>query len=191
MVDLPGGTSRRLDTPESVGRAAIKWFEAGPEGRTLFLIGQPGVGSRENEILAFDVATGSHRVLGTARAIPNSLAVAPDGSAVAFIARVERGEVELRIMPVSGTDSVRTVYRAAAGRMSAPVAWMPDGTRLAFELWEGDGTAGLWSVDRRGGDAVPLLRGCCRENDVRFDRTGRLAAFAAGIQVGEIWILRF
>ena len=38
-VDLGNGTTQRVITPETIGRGALKWFEAGPEGRTLYFIG--------------------------------------------------------------------------------------------------------------------------------------------------------
>lgn len=184
-IDLRTGTSGRLDTPPTIGRGALKWFEAGPGGRTLYFVGPPASGSRGNELLAFDVATGALRVLGAARAIPNSIAVSADGAELAFLARTDGGAVELRVMSTA-TGAFRALHR---GRMSAPVAWWPDGSRLLVEMPDADGSA-LWSIGVSGGEPVRMLAGCCAENDVRVDRSGRRLAFVAGTERGEVRLLR-
>ncbi len=184
-IDLRTGRSERLSVPRTIGRGALKWFEAGPEGRTLYFVGPPGAGTRGNQLLAFDGATGELRVLGTARAIPNSIAVSADGTELAFLARTGGGEVELRVMSTS-TGASRAVHR---GRMSAPVAWWPDGSRLIVEMPDGDGSA-LWSISASGGAPTRMLAGCCIENDVRVDRSGRRLAFVAGADRGEVRLLR-
>lgn len=38
-VDVPSERFRRLPVPASLGRQAIKWFDAAPDGRTLYLVG--------------------------------------------------------------------------------------------------------------------------------------------------------
>jgi Tol biopolymer transport system component len=189
-VDLGRGTVRPVATPESAGRAALKWFEAGPEGRILYFVASPKPGTRDNELLAFDPATGEQRVLGTARVISNSMAVSPDGSELAFLARADAQGLEVRLMSTR-TGSVRALEGAPAGRLSAPLAWTPDGSRLIVELTDETGTPALWSLGIRGGEPVRVLAGCCRENDVRLDRQGRKMAFAAGVDRGEIWFLPY
>jgi Tol biopolymer transport system component len=189
-VDLRSGTVRPVATPESVGRAALKWFEAGPEGRTLYFVASPKPGTRDNELLAFEPATGEQRVLGTSRVVPNSMAVSWDGSELAFLARAEAGGLEVRLMSTR-TGSLRALPGAPAGRMSAPLAWTPDGSRLIVELTDDTGTPALWSLGIQGGEPVRVLSGCCRENDVRLDRRGRRMAFAAGADRGEIWFLQY
>jgi Tol biopolymer transport system component len=67
---------------------------------------------------------------------------------------------------------------------------MPDGTRLVFKYRRGDDPPGLWTVGLRGGDPVPLLTNCCRENDVRISPDGRRLVFAGGGDRGELWISR-
>ncbi|HET9295135.1 MAG TPA: hypothetical protein VFO06_12640, partial [Gemmatimonadales bacterium] len=183
-IDLRNGTSERLDTPPTIGRGALKWFEAGPGGRTLYFVGDSRSGARGNELLAFDVATGELRVLGTARAIPNSIAVSADGAELAFLARAEAGEVELRVLSTA-TGASRAIHR---GRLSAPLAWSADGSRLIVEMADGGGSA-LWSIGTSGGEPVRILAGCCDENDVRVDRSGRRLAFVAGADRGEVRLL--
>ncbi len=190
-VDLRNESFRRLATPNAIGRAAIKWFEVGPDGRTLYLIGAPTEAGGESGLIAFDAATGEHRVIGTARAIRATLAASPDGKQLAYLARdVASGQLELRGVPPSGSGDFRTLYRAPRGRMGPPVTWTPDGSRLVFELQLDDDDPGLWSVDARGGEPVRLMANCCQERHVRFHRDGRRIAFAAGTDRGEVWILK-
>jgi hypothetical protein len=111
-----------------------------------------------------------------------------DGSELAFLARNDAREVELRVLTV-GTGSLRTLYRAPQGRMSAPLAWT-DGSRLIAELANSSGTPALWSIGARGEQPARILSGCCRENDVRINRAGRGMGFAAGAQRGESWLLK-
>ena len=116
--------------------------------------------------------------------------MSPDGSELAFLARGDAGGLEVRLMSTR-TGSVRALQGAPAGRMSAPLAWTSDGSRLLVELTDETGTPALWSLGIRGGEPVRVLAGCCRENDVRLDRRGRRMAFAAGADVGEIWLLPY
>jgi Tol biopolymer transport system component len=188
-VDLRSGRARRLVTPESMDRAALKWFEAGPGGRTLYFVASPRPGDRNNELLALEVETGRARVIGAARVIPNTLAVSPDGSELAFLARGDSAGPELRIMAL-GSGSMRGLPGMPAGGLSAPVAWSADGSRVIVELTDA-GVPALWSFGTQGGEPVQLLAGCCRENDVRLDVQGRKIAFAAGAERGEIRLLQY
>ena len=190
-VDLRNGGFRRLTTPVSIGRGAIKWFEVGPDGRTLYMIAPPTKAGQDSGLLAFDAVTGEHRVIGTARAVRATLAVSPDGKQLAYLARDDPSrQLELRIRPASGTGNARTVHRALQGRMGPPVTWTPDGLRIVFELQVGDDAPGLWSIGARGGDPVQILANCCQENDVRIHGAGRRIAFVAGADRGEVWILK-
>jgi Tol biopolymer transport system component len=190
-VDLRDGGFRRLSTPVSIGRAAIKWFDVGPDGRMVYVIGPPAQPGGEGELVAFDAMTGEHRVLGTARAVRASLAVSPDGKELALLARDDRSRmVELRVMSTSGTAKPRTLFRASRGRLSPPVAWTPDGSRVVVELAANDTPPGLWWVGAAGGQPTLLLADCCSENDVRIHRDGRRLAFVAGADRGEVWLLK-
>ncbi len=54
---------------------------------------------------------------------------------------------------------------------------------------DADGSA-LWSIGVSGGEPVRMLAGCCAENDVRVDRSGRRLAFVAGAERGEVRLLK-
>lgn len=189
-VDLRDGSHRRLTTPPSVGRAAIKWFDVGPDGRSLYMIGRPQGRGRGNELVVVDAETGALRVIGTALAVRASLSVSPDGKQLAFLARDASGEVELRTSSTSGSGVSRTVYRPDRGRIRPPVTWTPDGSRIVFGFQGGDDVTSLSAIDVRGGEPVRLLSDCCSGNFVRMHRDGRRLAFAAGRDRGEVWVLR-
>lgn len=191
-VDLGAGSFRRIETPASVGRAAIKWFAVGADGRTLYLIGRPAGPGQGNQLVAVDAIAGTHRIVGTAPAERASLAVSPNGKELAFISRNETSQMlALRVMATDGSGSTHTLHRAPLGQMGPPVAWMPDGSRLLVLLRDDDGSPALWAVGRRSGQGEPakILPACCQENHVRVNRDGRRILLAAGKDVAEVWVL--
>ena len=192
VMDLRDGKWRRVDTPASVGRAAIKWFDVAPDGRTLYLIGRPRGRGLGNEIIALDAVTGAVRVIGAARAVRASLAVSPGGEELALLTRGDSaGAIELRIGPTNGAGRSRTLSLPARGRIGPPVTWTPDGSRIIFELQESDDSSSLWSINVGGGETVTVLSNCCAENHVRFHPGGKRIVFASGRDRGEIRILKW
>lgn len=189
-LNLPDGSHRRVMTPPSVGRSAIKWFDVGPDGRSLYMVARPQARGRGNHLVAVDAETGVMRVIGTARVVTASLSVSPDGTQLAFLARDDTsGRVVLRVIPTTDSGNARTVFRPDRGRIGPPVTWMPDGSGLVFKIESGE-QASLWSISVRGGEPVQQLSNCCAENQVRIHPDGRRLAFASGRDRGEIWILK-
>ena len=190
LMNLPDRSWRRVDTPASIGRAAIKWFDVGPDGRNLYMVGRPSGPGRPNDIVALDVETSALRTVHSARAIRGSLSVSPDGEQLAMLVRNDSGMIELRVGPTKAGGAFRTVYRSGRGRMNPPVTWSPDGSRIVFELQDGDESSDLWSVAASGGEPEKVLANCCAEQHVRIDRRGTRLAFASGRDRGELHILR-
>jgi Tol biopolymer transport system component len=191
VMDVRAGTWRRVDTPASVGRAAIKWFEVSADGRTLYLIGRAQARDRGNEIVALDTETGAVRVVGTARAVRASLALSPAGDNLAFLARGDSsGVIELRIGPTNGSGRFRAVNIPVRGRIGPPVTWTPDGSRIVFELAQGDDSTSLWSINVAGGEPVGVLSKCCAESILRLHPDGKRIAFASGRDRGEVRVLK-
>jgi Tol biopolymer transport system component len=189
IIDLADTSWRRLNTPASLGRAAIKWFDVGPDGRTVYLIGSPRGPGRPNDIVAFDTETEAARVVHSARVIRGSVAVSPDGERLAILARDDSGRIELQVGPAKATGVFRSVYRSVRGRLGPPVAWTPDGSRLLVEVQEGDTVSDLWSIALAGGEPLKVLANCCNEQHVRMDRRGTRFAYAAGRDRGELHVL--
>lgn len=189
LINLADTSWRRVDTPASIGRAAIKWFDVGPDGRTLYMVARPAGPGRPNDIVAVDAETQALRVVTSARAIRGSLAVSPDGERLAMLARDDSGRIELRVGPTTAAGRFLTVYRPDRGRLGPPVAWTPDGSRILVEVQESDTSSGLWSVAVTGGAPARILANCCNEQHVRLDRRGTRLAFAAGSDRGELHLL--
>ena len=190
LMSLPDTSWRRVEAPASIGRAAIKWFDVGPDGRTLYMIGRPRGPGRPNDIVALDVETNGLRVVHSARAIRGSLSVSPDGEQLAMLARNDSGLIELVVGPTRAAGAFRTAYIPVRGRMNPPVTWTPDGSRIVFELQDGDQLPDLWSVAAGEGEPVKVLANCCAEQHLRIDRRGTRLAFASGRDRGELHILK-
>lgn len=190
-VNLRRATSRRLPTPATIAWGTMKWFEVGPGGHTIYMIRPPKQGGGESDLLAYDVATGELRVIGTARADAASLAVSPDGKELAYLARDDSKRlVELQVVSARGIGETRTLHRAPGGKMRLPVAWTPDGSRLLFALRANNEDSALWSIAARGGEPIRLLPDCCGGNDIRINRDGRRIAFVSGSDRSEIWVMK-
>jgi dipeptidyl aminopeptidase/acylaminoacyl peptidase/CubicO group peptidase (beta-lactamase class C family) len=92
----------------------------------------------------------------TTLAIPEELALSPDGSQIAYV---------LRTSDVDADRSVRSLWRVGArtgqpqqltrGQADCTPAWSPDGTRVAF-LRAQDGPAQLWLLPAGGGEPEQL-----------------------------------
>lgn len=189
-VDLRDGSHRRVSTPSTVGRRAIKWFDVGPDGRSLYMIGRAQGQGRGNDLVAVDAETGAVRVIGTGRAVPSSLSVSPDGSQLAFLARGDSSaRVELRVISTVNSEFSRTVYRPDNGKLAPPVAWMPDGSKLVFKVESGEESS-LWSISVRGGEPSRMLSDCCAESRLRIHPDGSRLALASGRDRGEVWVLK-
>lgn len=188
MIDLADSSRRRVDTPASIGRAAIKWFDVAPDGRTLYMVARPPSRGQPNDIVAFDVETSTLRVIHSARAIGSAVAVSPDGEQLALLERGDSGRIELRVGPAKGPGTFKTIYRPSRGRPGHPLVWAPDGARLLFEVQDGDSTD-LWSVAVAGGEPVKVLASCCNEQQLRINRGGTRLAYAAGSDRGELHVL--
>ena len=189
-IDLAEGRVSRVPLRGSAERGAIKWFEAGPGGGTIFLVRPAAAGGGVSELVAIDGRTGRERVIGPVRAAANSLAVSADGAALAYVARGDDPRTsELRVT-MAATGDTRTIRRAPRGSMGPPVAWTADGARLLFARPEEKGDRILWSIAVRGEDEPVRVLPCCRGNDVRVHPDGRRIAFTAGTPRGELWILK-
>ncbi|HUP19118.1 MAG TPA: hypothetical protein VM778_04095 [Gemmatimonadota bacterium] len=192
-LDPTDGSFERVPGRDTDAIGSLKWFEAGPGGRTVYLLG-PSEGDGPPALIARDTETGEQRVIANVRTDDRSLAVSPDGAEVAFIARdTDAGVLELVALSTSGDGERRTIHRADRGeRIGWPVAWTPDGTRIVLSRRPVGGEPGLWAIAANGqGEPVRLGGGewCCGFRDLRFHPDGRRLLFSTGSSRGEVRIL--
>ncbi|HEY7899844.1 MAG TPA: prolyl oligopeptidase family serine peptidase [Caulobacteraceae bacterium] len=122
-------------------------------------------------------------------------AISPDGTIVASVeaeltpagALARRFDLELRTLgPVGAEVSVKLPCADLPSCAPSSLAWTPDSTRIAFTLpGPGPRQRTLYSVRRDGGDLKRILAFNGLLADLRYDKTGRLAALATAGAVKE------
>lgn len=192
----PGSTLARMRLADGtievlrhVGR--LHGYAPSLDGKSLYSVEQgSGEGRR---LVRIDLA--SKRETELARdAI--SVAVAPDGRQVAFLAEGAGGrESYIAVVPAEGGEP-RVVFRESpwlddGGRWNG-LAWSPDGKMLLFQKREGEqGPYMLWKVAVGGGPAerVEISRQGTIRN-LRVTRDGRQIFFSSTEDApGELWTL--
>lgn len=115
----------------------------------------------------------------------HSPAVSPDGSTVAFVRDIVPGVGDLYTLPIEGGEPEPLTRDSMA---IDGVAWTPDGGRLLLAARRA-GVAGLWRVDRSGGDLELMLRaneGISFRHPSMARSNGRLVYAQQSSQV-DIW----
>jgi len=115
----------------------------------------------------------------------HSPAVSPDGSTVAFVRDIVPGVGDLYTVPFEGGEPEPLTRDSMA---IDGVAWTPDGGRLLLAARRA-GVAGLWRVDRSGGDLELMLRaneGTSFRHPSMTRSNGRLVYAQQSSQV-DIW----
>jgi TolB protein len=131
-----------------VGWAGVGDLTWAPDGRRLAFTATGGV-------WVMDVSDGtSEQILSCGEGAEGcTIAWAPDGSRIA----VAHGDT-LELVDPDGSNRAtlwRQIHPVGRGGLSQPT-WSPDGSRIAFNGWIGQGT-GLYAIDRDGSDRTPLL----------------------------------
>jgi Tol biopolymer transport system component len=139
-VDPDGGPPECLvcDQPK------VGWGTAGPGGAVVYLqrrADDPRVFVRDPD--------GSRRALTDRSESASCPVVAPDGSRVAYLARID-GTTELRVRPYSGGEPV---VLADSVERSEFVSWSPDGGSIAFAAGS---PLRVWVVSTAGGEPTAV-----------------------------------
>ena len=111
----------------------------------------------------FDAGDLSRAAVTAGAAVDRDVAVAPDGSLVAFVS--DGGDaLGLWTAPLAGGDA--TMLTGGHDFLTAP-SWSPDGSRLAYVSGR-EGPADLWIVPAAGGDPVRMTSGPGRVRDPQW-----------------------
>jgi serine/threonine protein kinase len=134
-VDPAGGKPECLlcDLPK------VGWGSAGPDGAVVFLQRR----ADDSRIFVRDL-DGDRRSLTEREEGASCPVVSPDGTRVAYLARID-GSTELRVRPYSGGEPV-----TLAGDLESSefVSWSPDGGSIAYA---GGSPLKVWVVSAAGG----------------------------------------
>lgn len=150
-VDLGSGKIELLHrTSRTAGTQSVL---LSPEGKSIYHMEQaPGV-------FRYDLDTKSETELKLA-AVPDRLALSPDGRQLAFIGRVrgpENEELSVRVMPTAG-GNVREVFHTPQGSILSTLTWSPDQRYFILARVGSDayGTTILSRIPVDGGPPEPM-----------------------------------
>lgn len=161
LLDLATGAATHL-TPHT-GKATYHGVAWAADGRGLYLVTDQG---RDTVALAYlDLAGGGLTVLDDTAWDVEALALSPDGRTLAYSVNVD-GYSDLRFLDTTTRQRGPGVTRLPRGVISVlpicrdpgadqPLAWSPDGRRLAVSFSSGTNVPDVWLV-ASGGEARRL-----------------------------------
>jgi Tol biopolymer transport system component len=190
--DINDGSHEELYSHDSPLKASGQWFEASPDGQTLYLIGPPDDEGGTRDLIKWDVATATYEVIGNFRLNTRSMTLSSDGGTLAFSARNENGTDEIRTFRTSGHEKPKVVYSSSQDqRIGIPVSWTPDGQGILFCMTTPDDGPHLWSkkVDSEEEPTrIPGAESCCGTNSLRIQPNGYdFISYGGSKYQGEIW----
>jgi len=158
------GSFQPLDVP--LGNYELP--RASPDGRSIAFIADKG---EKSEVRIYDLARGSSQRLGQEGTIMG-LAWHPDGRSMAVAARPEG----ISVRTLAGTER-SLLPRPSDGTFFRNMAWLPDGTRLAYTAQMGDRhDIGIVTTDDNP-TATLQLGSDASEFSPRFSPDGRWLAY--------------
>lgn len=149
VIPALGGTARRIAALGNlINTANVTWS---PNG-SFFIIDGRGAG-----LMTIAGEGGEPRALTKPEnASDGSPAIAPDGSAVAFVRSTSTFNASLMTMPLSkeGAPAGQARPITRAGSSIRALSWTNDGKEILFENAPGGGNAAIWRISRKGGEPI-------------------------------------
>jgi len=151
VIPALGGTPRRIAALGNVNNTAnVTWAPSG----SFFIIDGRGPG-----LMTIGGEGGESRALTKPEnAGDANPAIAPDGSAVAFVRYTSTFNASLMVLPLSKEGAPagqpRSITRTASSIKA--VTWTNDGKEILFENAPGGGNAAIWRISKNGGEPIRL-----------------------------------
>ena len=139
-----------------------------------------------NSIFILDVDTKQEERLFIPIDQCEDAAWSPDGSRIAFTARVAEDWLNHEIYLVNANGNALRRLTKSAARDSAP-AWSPDGQRIAF-FSDRDNKAGIYVMDTDGGNIQRITEG--GENFPSWSPSGDQIAFSISGDPPQVGVMR-
>lgn len=137
----------------------------------------------------WDQGSGAFYLRVRATASPTSAAADNGAIAFSFGSDADIGVIEGLAEPA---DAARAIVERHAGGQEGGVgfAWSPDGTRLAYTDYRGDGTRGLFVVDPATGESIDLSSSLELADTIAWSRDGSHLAFGGCCDAGyQIYVV--
>jgi Tol biopolymer transport system component len=184
VIPALGGTPRRITAAGNLTNAGnVAWA---PNG-SFFIIDARGPG-----LMTIAAEGGEARALTKpSNGGDSSPAIAPDGSAVAFVRHTSTFNANLLLLPLTkeaaAAGEARSITRAASTIRA--LSWTNDGKEILFENALGGGNASIWRVSRNGGKPVRVnLPSMIAGDPSTAPQTGRMV-FVSGYQETKLFKL--
>jgi Tol biopolymer transport system component len=186
------GTHQMLFANQPDFQVNTAWFEASPDGRTLYFVSSMSEEGEGRDLIKWDVVNGTHNVIGNVRIrAARTMTLSPNGTELAFVGQGEEDTYEIKTINTSGNEIAQLVYQSPNNqRIRIPISWAPDGKRILFCMTTPDGRESLWSKRVRGQEKPVRVQGadaCCGRAPLRIHPNGHNLAFLGGHYKGEIW----
>lgn len=178
VVPSTGGPEIRVTDDASV-EELMQWL---PDSRLAFLTGR-GQGT----IWSMSLSDTAARQLTPDSMVAGAPILSPDGARIAFIIQRPGGDRDIAVMPAGG-GPIRIVL--SGGLSADPIAWSPDGTRLAFQSDRG-GSRDIWVADVATGELHRLTNWTGEESGPQWSGDGSAIYFAADsdARLSDVWKL--
>jgi Tol biopolymer transport system component len=211
VQNTPTGNTLRTMAVDGTGDRLL--FDAWPAGCTniyrpawnpveqtqLALVCVTAAGNTEVHIVSLDGT--DLGIIDTGFPVVDDLTYSPDGKTLAFWGSEAQGsEGSIYTKPLDGSAPAKRVTKAVDGTADADPSWSPDGSKIAFRRFVGDGSspdssAQLYVINADGTGLIQITEGPSIDQDPIWSPDGTQIAFksnrqdAQGKAENQIWVI--